>query len=83
LHDDVPEDYRLAYGVHARTVAHDAYWKQVGRTVNGGPVPESQITLIVDAIAAGLSLELTDVVMPVDFYASCYRFDATPERSGS
>jgi SAM-dependent methyltransferase len=59
LRGDVPRDY----DAHARSVAADAYWKQVRRTVNGEPVDDAQIVLIVNAIAGALSLRHDDVVL--------------------
>jgi SAM-dependent methyltransferase len=64
LRDDLPKDYPVVnYDAHARTVAADAYWKQVKRTVNGEPVDETQILLIVDAITNALSLQKRDVIL--------------------
>ena len=36
------------------------FWVQVKRTVNGQPVPESQIALIIDAIRQALHLQPHD-----------------------
>jgi cyclopropane fatty-acyl-phospholipid synthase-like methyltransferase len=44
-------------------VAADAYWEQVRRTVNGEPVSDAQIALIVNAITGALSLCHDDVVL--------------------
>ena len=64
MQSDLPTDYpRADHDAHARSVAPDAFWKQVRRTVNGEPVSEAQIALIVEAIAAGLSLRHDDVVL--------------------
>lgn len=41
------------------------FWRQIKRTVNGVPVSEAQITLIVDAIRAGLDLQPDDVVTDI------------------
>jgi SAM-dependent methyltransferase len=64
LQGDLPKDYPLAdHDAHARSVAADAYWKQIRRTVNGEPVDEAQIVLIVNAIRGALSLRRDDVVL--------------------
>jgi len=61
--DKLSRNYPANYDAHARSVAADAYWNQVRRTVSGEPVDEAQIALIVDAIIAGLCLTATDVVV--------------------
>jgi SAM-dependent methyltransferase len=64
LQGDLPKNYPLAdHDAHARSVAADAYWKQVRRTVNGEPVDDEQILLIVNAITDALSLRRDDVVL--------------------
>jgi cyclopropane fatty-acyl-phospholipid synthase-like methyltransferase len=64
LPDNRPKDYPIAdHDAHARSVAADAYWKQIRRTVNGEPVDDAQIMLIVDAITGALSLQQEDMVL--------------------
>jgi SAM-dependent methyltransferase len=64
LRDDLLKNYPLAnHDTHARSVAANEYWRQVRRTVNGEPIAEAQIKLIVNAIVTGLSLAQTDVVL--------------------
>lgn len=46
-----------------RTCAPDDYWRQVGRTINGQPVSETQIRMIVDAVNAGLELREDDYLV--------------------
>jgi SAM-dependent methyltransferase len=79
LRNDLPKDYPVVnYDAHARTVAADAYWKQVKRTINGEPVDEAQILLIVDAITNALSLQPRDVVLDLacgNGALSSYLFD--------
>jgi len=41
------------------------FWRQIKRTVNGVPVSEAQIGLIVDAIRQGLALQPDDVVCDI------------------
>jgi len=59
-------------------VAADAYWQQVRRTVDGKPVSETQVLLIVDAITTGLAMTKTDVVLDLacgNGALSSYLFD--------
>jgi SAM-dependent methyltransferase len=51
------------YKHYPRTLAADDYWGQVRRTVNGAPVGEDQIQMIVEAIVGALQLRPTDVVL--------------------
>lgn len=53
----------IDYDQHGRTVAPDDFWGQIKRTVNGVPVDESQIEMIVDAILGALALRATDAVL--------------------
>ncbi len=48
---------------HARTVAPDDFWGQVKRTVNGKPVTQDQIDMIVAAMSAALALEAGDALL--------------------
>ena len=61
--DRLTRSYPANYDAHARSVPPDAHWKQVRRTVDGEPVDAAQIGFIVEAIAAGLDLARTDVVL--------------------
>jgi len=54
------ESERNFYQVHPTTCAPDDYWGQVRRTVNGKPIPERQIELIVDSTAENLGLAPDD-----------------------
>ena len=78
LNDKLTRNYPANYDAHARSVAADAFWKQVRRTVNGEPIAEAQIMLIVNAVITGLSLEPTDVVLDLacgNGALSSYLFD--------
>jgi SAM-dependent methyltransferase len=79
LKENPTKDYPLAnLDTYARSVAADAYWKQVGKTVNGEPVSEAQIMLIVKAITTGLCLTENDVVLDLlcgNGALSSYLFD--------
>lgn len=48
------------YNEYPKTLPKDDFWGQVRRTVNGKPVPEEQIRMIVDAIVTGLDLRPED-----------------------
>jgi SAM-dependent methyltransferase len=48
---------------HPETCAPDDFWSQVKRTVNGRPVSEDQIDMIVDAVTAGLDLQEDDILL--------------------
>jgi SAM-dependent methyltransferase len=75
---DLSRIYPANYDAHARSVAADAYWQQVRRTVNGTAVNEAQIGLIVNAITTGLSLTERDVVLDLacgNGALSSYLFD--------
>ncbi len=50
---------------HPKTKAPDDFWGQVSRTVNGEPVSDNDINLIVTAIKEGLSLVEEDVVLDI------------------
>jgi SAM-dependent methyltransferase len=79
LPNDLSKNYPLAdHDAHARSVAPDAYWQQIRRTVNGVPVDEMQIMMIVNAISCALSLKHQDVVLDLacgNGALSSYLFD--------
>ncbi|MEZ6014264.1 MAG: class I SAM-dependent methyltransferase [Planctomycetota bacterium] len=54
------ETTESVYLTHPQTCAADDYWGQVRRTVNGQPLPQRQIDLIVDAMAEALDLGAQD-----------------------
>jgi cyclopropane fatty-acyl-phospholipid synthase-like methyltransferase len=51
------------YKEYPKTLSRDDLWAQVRRTVNGKPVPEEQIAMIVAAIRSGLQLRPDDIVL--------------------
>jgi hypothetical protein len=58
------KDYPVfSYDTHARKCAPDDFLGQVRRTVNGAPVSDDQIAMILAAINAGLALRPDDVVL--------------------
>lgn len=79
MRNDQSKNYPLAdQEAHARSVAPDAYWQQVRRTVNGEPVDEAQIIMIVNSITSALSLKREDVVLDLacgNGALSSYLFD--------
>lgn len=48
---------------HARSKSEDDFWGQIRRTVNGTPVDEAQILMIVDAIRCALRPSCHDVLL--------------------
>ena len=48
------------YEEHAKTCAPDDYWGQIKRTINGRPIAQQQIDMIVDAIRTRLELRGDD-----------------------
>lgn len=51
------------YKDHPKTCSPDDFWGQVKRTVNGRPVSQDQIDLIVDAVVVGLELKEKDILL--------------------
>lgn len=54
---------KFDHDAHARTQAPDDFWGQIRRTVNGKPVSEEQIGLIVDTIKRHLDLRDKQVLL--------------------
>ena len=50
---------------HPKTCAADDFWGQVSRTVNGVPVSQENIDIIVQAIRDGLSFSPDDVLLDI------------------
>lgn len=64
-------------------MAPDDFWGQIRRTVNGRPVPEEQIRMILDAAGTGLDLRPGDALLDLAcgngalssrFFSSCSHF---------
>lgn len=51
------------YKEHPKTCDPDDFWGQIKRTVNGVPVSQDQIEMIVDAVVAGLELNPDDTLL--------------------
>lgn len=51
------------YKEHPKTCEPDDFWGQVMRTVNGRPVGEEQIRMIIDSIKSALDIVETDVLL--------------------
>lgn len=56
------EKFRF-YKEHPKSCEPDDFWGQVKRTVNGKPVPQEQIDMIVEAIVSGLELDSDDMLL--------------------
>lgn len=56
------EKVREYYTKHAKSCAPGDFWGQVKRSINGRPVDEHQIELIVQAVTDGLHLNANDVL---------------------
>ncbi|MFZ3353823.1 MAG: methyltransferase domain-containing protein [Xanthobacteraceae bacterium] len=63
MDDRLTRNYPANYDAHARSVPAGAYWRQVRRTINGKPVDETQIMMIVNEIERALILKREDVVL--------------------
>jgi SAM-dependent methyltransferase len=66
------------YKEYPKTLDPDDFWGQVRRTVNGKPVSDAQIALIVAALRDGLQLSKEDVVLDLacgNGALSSYLFD--------
>lgn len=61
MKDRAPEN--TSYDQHARNCAPDDLWGQVRRTVNGRPLPEEQIDMIVEQVVALLELGPQDALL--------------------
>jgi hypothetical protein len=51
------------YKDHPKTCDPDDFWGQVKRTVNGTPVSQDQIDMIIDAVVTGLELNHNDTLL--------------------
>jgi SAM-dependent methyltransferase len=51
------------YKEHPKSCSPDDFWGQVKRTVNGKPVSQDQIDMIVDAVVKGLDLSRHDTLL--------------------
>jgi hypothetical protein len=51
------------YKEHPKTCEPEDFWGQVKRTINGKPVPQEQIDMIVRAVCDGLNLSNSDVLL--------------------
>ncbi len=51
------------YKEHPKSCAPNDFWGQVKRTVNGQPVSDAQIKIIIDAVGSGLELNKDDFLL--------------------
>ncbi len=64
MHDYKQDEARLTfYKTHPEQCDPDDLWGQVMRTVNGKPVPEEQINLIIEFVVRSLNLHKEDVLL--------------------
>jgi hypothetical protein len=68
------------YEEFPKRFARDDFWRQVGRTVNGEPLSDDHIAMIVASIRDGLDLDANDAVLDLacgngalsrEFFSSC------------
>jgi cyclopropane fatty-acyl-phospholipid synthase-like methyltransferase len=60
---DKPSYKKFDHNEHAKSRAPDDFWGQIRRTVQGEPVSDEQIKMIVDAIQAALRLKPDDKLL--------------------
>jgi len=60
MQDDKPNYKKFDHNEHAKSRAPDDFWGQIRRTVQGEPVSDDQIKMIVDAIHSALRLKPDD-----------------------
>lgn len=53
-------DHSFSYDAHARTCDEQDFLRQIRRTVNGEPISDAQIQMIVEKIKSSLALDPTD-----------------------
>jgi cyclopropane fatty-acyl-phospholipid synthase-like methyltransferase len=73
------------YDEYSRTRAPDDFWGQVRRTVNGRPVSDDQIKMIVDTIISSLNLKPDDTLLDIacgNGALSHLLFDSCPDYLG-
>ena len=63
MQNDKPSYKKFDHNEHAKSRAPDDFWGQIRRTVQGEPVSDEQIKLIVDSIRAALRLKPDDKLL--------------------
>lgn len=63
MSNEKPSYQKFSYDEHARTCAPDDFLGQTRRTVNGVPLSDDQIQMIITAIKSGLSLRQEDSLL--------------------
>ncbi|MCW2308633.1 class I SAM-dependent methyltransferase [Rhodobium gokarnense] len=63
--DIIPADLAAMYENIAKNCDETDFWGQVRRTVNGKPVPEEQIALIIDQMKDALDLQADDILLDI------------------
>ena len=59
------DELAAIYDEHAKTCDETDFWGQVRRTVNGEPVSDHQIDLIVEEMSAALELNSKDTLLDI------------------
>lgn len=62
---NIPRPENESYDSHARRCDRNDIWTQVKRTVNGRPLPQEQISLIIETVAEMLELSPSDVLLDI------------------
>lgn len=65
MQNDKSNYQKFDYDEYARTRAPDDFWGQVKRTVQGVPVSDEQIKMIVDTIRSALDLKPDDTLLDI------------------
>jgi len=63
MQNEKPGYKKFDHNEHAKSCAPDDFWGQIRRTVQGEPVSDEQIRMIVDAIQAALRLKPDDKLL--------------------
>jgi len=63
MQNEKPGYKKFDHNAHAKSRAPDDFWGQIRRTVQGEPVSDEQIRMIVDAIQASLQLKPEDKLL--------------------
>jgi len=63
MNNDKPAYRKFDHNEHAKSRDPDDFWGQIRRTVNGEPVSDEQIMLIIDSIRAALGLQHDDSLL--------------------
>lgn len=65
MSNEKPSYVKFDHDTYAKSRAPNDFWGQVRRTVNGVPVSDEQIQMIIDAIQSALILESNDILLDI------------------